>query len=537
MTYIGSATSSIPYSSAIAPPSGSYGGGCLSDVQLAQVFYEAGFRGENLVYMVAIAKRESGGDPRACNDNAGTRDLSYGLVQINMIGSLGVARREQLGLSSNEQLLDPLTNARAAFVISGNGTDLGPWGGYKGVSNTFNTDIPAARAAVEQAQAQGLLGQPLDGGSGPAPAADAATAAAAANDPAPAAAAQPVLRIGARGEAVKDLQRQLIAAGFDPGPVDGWFGPRTQAAVRAFQHSRGITVDGWVGPQTWGKLGTTGAANGGRLAQGSSGAQVKELQQLLQSLGYYRANVGGNFGPQTDAAVRAFQRDRGLTVDGWAGPQTMAALRQAAQGGGTPAAPAAPADPAAPDGLPPPGTRATTPAPGVVPVTSGGREPRTQAAVAYGTYWANQPAGTTAYVGGASEYRFGGVGDGSTAKASNQKRYLAPRGVVGFDCSGLVVAMYAQAGVDLRAHGMTYTGAMLGLPQIAPSQLQPGDLIVKSGHVVVYIGNGQVVEATPYGPNPGDGSAPVGGVRISDASKFLNDPAYSCHRVPDSWFS
>jgi cell wall-associated NlpC family hydrolase len=73
-----------------------------------------------------------------------------------------------------------------------------------------------------------------------------------------AAAALPELHIGARGPAVSDLQSKLKAAGFDPGPVDGSFGPRTEAAVRRFQASRGITVDGWVGPQTWGQLLGTG---------------------------------------------------------------------------------------------------------------------------------------------------------------------------------------------------------------------------------------------------------------------------------------
>lgn len=69
-----------------------------------------------------------------------------------------------------------------------------------------------------------------------------------------AAAQQPTLHKGARGPAVADLQRRLAAAGFSPGPVDGIFGPRTEAAVRRFQAARGLVVDGWVGPQTWGAL-------------------------------------------------------------------------------------------------------------------------------------------------------------------------------------------------------------------------------------------------------------------------------------------
>lgn len=58
------------------------------------------------------------------------------------------------------------------------------------------------------------------------------------------------LRTGTSGPAVEDLQKKLLAAGFDPGPLDGSFGPKTQAAVRAFQTAKGIGVDGVVGPET-----------------------------------------------------------------------------------------------------------------------------------------------------------------------------------------------------------------------------------------------------------------------------------------------
>jgi putative chitinase len=67
-------------------------------------------------------------------------------------------------------------------------------------------------------------------------------------------AAQPRLMRGAQGAAVKDLQQALQRHGFDPGPIDGDYGPRTEGAVRAFQATKGLTVDGWVGAQTWGAL-------------------------------------------------------------------------------------------------------------------------------------------------------------------------------------------------------------------------------------------------------------------------------------------
>lgn len=58
------------------------------------------------------------------------------------------------------------------------------------------------------------------------------------------------LEIGAGGAAVRRLQAALKAAGFDPGLIDGEFGAGTEAAVLAFQASRGLLVDGIAGPRT-----------------------------------------------------------------------------------------------------------------------------------------------------------------------------------------------------------------------------------------------------------------------------------------------
>jgi peptidoglycan hydrolase-like protein with peptidoglycan-binding domain len=59
-----------------------------------------------------------------------------------------------------------------------------------------------------------------------------------------------LLRRGDKGPAVKDLQKQLNAKGFNCGAADGIFGPKTESAVKAFQKAAHIAVDGIVGPQT-----------------------------------------------------------------------------------------------------------------------------------------------------------------------------------------------------------------------------------------------------------------------------------------------
>lgn len=65
----------------------------------------------------------------------------------------------------------------------------------------------------------------------------------------------PYLRAGDRGKAVLRLQRQLAELGYNPGPLDGIFGPRTKAAVREFQRQTGLQSDGVVGPATRLRLG------------------------------------------------------------------------------------------------------------------------------------------------------------------------------------------------------------------------------------------------------------------------------------------
>lgn len=116
----------------------------LSYEQLASVALGAGVPKANAATAVAIAMAESGGNPNA--HNAVPPDNSYGLWQINMLGSMGPARRKQFGLSSNDELFNPATNARAMFAISGGGKNWSPWTTY--TRGTFMAFLPSARAAV-----------------------------------------------------------------------------------------------------------------------------------------------------------------------------------------------------------------------------------------------------------------------------------------------------------------------------------------------------------------------------------------------------
>jgi hypothetical protein len=113
---------------------------------LVPIARTAGWIDEAVAIAVAIAMAESGGDPNAHNTNAGTGDNSYGLWQINMLGSMGPARRQQFGLSSNDELFNPATNARVAYEMSGGGGNWSPWSTWK--NGAYRQYLGAARQAA-----------------------------------------------------------------------------------------------------------------------------------------------------------------------------------------------------------------------------------------------------------------------------------------------------------------------------------------------------------------------------------------------------
>jgi peptidoglycan hydrolase-like protein with peptidoglycan-binding domain len=144
---------------------------------------------------------------------------------------------------------------------------------------------------------------------------------------------QPTLSLGDTGDAVRRLQRALRRT---PNPgirVDGVFGPQVEAAVKLFQQQPGLVADGIVGPATWAALPDGGPMP--TLEMDSSGPVVSSLQTLLTNgaPGQWITTPGaidGDFGPLTEASVKAFQGWGGVTVDGVIGDQTWAVSLHAA---------------------------------------------------------------------------------------------------------------------------------------------------------------------------------------------------------------
>jgi len=100
----------------------------FSPTDLADMLELVGFEGYSLKLAWAVVMRESRGNAGSHNKTSSTGDNSYGLFQINMLGSLGEDRREKFGIKSNAELLDPVTNAQAAFYMTSRGENFGSWG-------------------------------------------------------------------------------------------------------------------------------------------------------------------------------------------------------------------------------------------------------------------------------------------------------------------------------------------------------------------------------------------------------------------------
>jgi cell wall-associated NlpC family hydrolase len=236
---------------------------------------------------------------------------------------------------------------------------------------------------------------------------------------------------GAHDPQALSVQKALVAAGFNPHGLDGWFGPKTEAAVKAFQRANGLVVDGKVGPQTLGAL---------------RGAHVSPTG----------AQAGSRLSGQSSFTARTAQP---------AGFAHTSPLSSTA------------------------GSSAAAPSKGVAGMLS----------------WAKSMIGTP--YAAVNPFRFGDVPwDGQAHKSVNGSSTVwhYPKGTRVFDCSGFVVAAYRQQGVDLAAHGLASSGAIAAdtkfLQPLSREQLQPGDLITYKpengvGHVVIYMGNGQCIQA------------------------------------------
>ncbi|MGO1600518.1 MAG: C40 family peptidase [Brachybacterium sp.] len=184
----------------------------------------------------------------------------------------------------------------------------------------------------------------------------------------------------------------------------------------------------------------TASSSQEKLRQGDSGQAVETLQASLNANGADLPETG-YFGSMTDDAVQEFQSTHGLQVDGVVGPETHGAL-----GGGS--------TESAPVDAPSAGASAVP-----ASVSSGSSSSIVDAA--------RSAVGTPYSWGGSS--------------------------LSGMDCSGLVAYAYGAAGIDAPRTSSELASQGRSISQ---SEAQPGDLVVWPGHVAIYAGDGQIIDAS-----------------------------------------
>lgn len=304
-------------------------------------------------------------------------------------------------------------------------------------------------------------------------------------------AAPAVYIVGNSGDEVYEIQKKLNELGYLEANPTGYFGTATQKAVAAFQTEKGLKADGEAGPNTQqaligktyeskkGQTQTDEQATKAALVQnvqtkssddiilssapivtpspvytdpnlmklGSTGESVVKLQNRLKELGYFdNQAVTGYYYAVTANAVRSFQANNGLSVDGIAGAKTLEKLY----------------------------SNSAVKAP-----SSGGTNPATSSKGQQTVELAKQHLG--------KPYVWGGNGPDS------------------FDCSGFVHYVIKQQGFTgwrMSAYQMSNYASW---KSVARKDLIPGDLMffdtrsdgsVPIGHVGIYIGNNQMIHAS-----------------------------------------
>jgi len=123
-----------------------------------------------------------------------------------------------------------------------------------------------------------------------------------------------------RSQLVQNVEDHLQRLGYASGPADGVMDDRTRAAIRAYQGDNGLAI---VGDATDGLLAQLQASDGKALPSNS----ILEIQGELNRLGYLNRAGNGRMGPRSTAAIRNYQGDRGLVVDGLPSMSLLSKLR------------------------------------------------------------------------------------------------------------------------------------------------------------------------------------------------------------------
>jgi peptidoglycan hydrolase-like protein with peptidoglycan-binding domain len=121
---------------------------------------------------------------------------------------------------------------------------------------------------------------------------------------------------------VEELQKVLRLFGYTIGRADGKFGASSREAVAKFQEEEGLEVTRLVDKATWTRIQEYVQSPLFHKMQ----INVKGLQTALRNAGFNPGKIDGGMGPQTQGAVKDFQRAHNLIADGMIGLKTIKAL-------------------------------------------------------------------------------------------------------------------------------------------------------------------------------------------------------------------
>lgn len=260
---------------------------------------------------------------------------------------------------------------------------------------------------------------------------------------------------GEVSETLRKYQNRLKELGYLTSSADGTYGKDTETAVKRFQERTGLIADGYLGPTTISEL-MSKNAQANAIIVGMNGPEVEKIQKRLKELGYLSGTPDGRYGEKTETAVRNFQNQHKLSVDGKVGKQTMNLLMsdKAKKSDGS----------------------------------------------------AAKPGGSSGGSGGSS----GGSASIPKANGANVESFIAmaesrvgspyKRGAKGpssFDCSGFVYWCLNQVGVKqgyMTSASWQKTDRYQRISGM--NNLQRGDVVSFKGHVGIYLGGGRMIDAS-----------------------------------------
>lgn len=307
--------------------------------------------------------------------------------------------------------------------------------------------------------------------------------------PVPTIAPEPQLLVpGCDDPRIAEVQMRLMELGYmgEDEPTNH-YGYGTEYALQLFQRKHALQVDGLLGEKTMAALFSDGAQPY-TVKLGDRGTDVKSIQEQLIALKYLKTGSTGYFGTDTEAAVKSFQQNNGLTVDGNVGSQTLEALYS---------------DDAKPEKIISGNTKKDANTDNKDSNTDAKTDKKADSKTDNKSEKKDNKTDTSvpppppdaASADSLVEYAKNFLGTKYVRGGKNPK---------GFDCSGFVYYCLNQVGYKINY--MTSAGwAKSDLPKVSSmSDLQRGDIICFKGHVGIYMGDGNMIDA----------SSSFGGIRI-----------------------